>query len=430
VEPGQEAEAAGAGPRVAAVTEVLRRFEIQAPSPKARDDIHGKLLKLVAKASGPVTPEVSRVEQPPLLDVRLEGGSTAVSGVMTLIVQLPGARIRHDSLDVPSARKGSVYPDLGTLLRIDAEPGTKAPPRGPVNVAIVDSGITVDHPELRNHLWTGDGGIHGKRFIEGKSDADVTDEDGHGTMLAGTILAVANPAPGVRLMAAKFFDGTTLPRPGNAASAIDFAVENGAGIICLSWDVGLGSARLEEAIRNACRSALVVIAAGNNGSDNDRLPSFPSCYRKECPDRIITVMATNRYDEKAGLSNYGRKSVDLAAPGVAIVSTRRLLSKVAKAAKPELGWYRSYTGTSAAAAHVTGAAALLKASYSDLSPEHIKRCLVESVDRLGLKCVSGGRLNLGKALHSAAALMGAQPGNPARRRSRARRSRRSGSRIA
>jgi subtilisin family serine protease len=204
-------------------------------------------------------------------------------------------------------------------------------------------------------------------------------------------------------MAAKFYDATTPPRPGNAAKAIDFAVRDGAGIVLLSWDLGLGSNALGQAIRRACDAgALVVIACGNNGSDNDRLPWVPACYAAECPTKVITVMATDPYDDdRATFSNYGRQSVDLAAPGVKIVSTRRLLSKALAPGSPR---YRRYSGTSQAAAHVAGAAALLKFRYPKLFAEDLKRCLAgkDSVDPIpGLKCASEGRLNIVKALECA-----------------------------
>ena len=85
---------------------------------------------------------------------------------------------------------------------------------------------------------------------------------------------------------------------------------------------------LERAIQEACDAgALVVIAAGNSGTNNDVIPTIPACYRKS-PERIITVMATDRYDEKASFSNYGVRTVDLAAPGVGLVTTRAALAGV------------------------------------------------------------------------------------------------------
>jgi subtilisin family serine protease len=138
-----------------------------------------------------------------------------------------------------------------------------------------------------------------------------------------------------------------------------------------------------------------VIAAGNTGSDNDQYPLVPARYAKECqPGSVIVVMATNEYDEKPTVSNFGSTTVDLAAPGVRIETTRTFRSTGGPAKK-----YGRYTGTSAAAAQVTGAAALLKSQDPKREAKDLKACLMQTVDVLpGLKCVSGGRLNLGRAL--------------------------------
>lgn len=343
----------------------------------------------------------------PGLDVRLGGRPPAVARVLADLRGLRGVRISKDRITVrPDPRygpHGRVYPDRRALLRMGVEPDeptaapARAPRADPVVVAIVDSGITVWHPILRGHLWMGDGAIHGMRFIDGVSDSDITDENGHGTMLAGVVLAAAARDPAVRIMTAKFFDAATPARPDNAAAAIDFAVRSGAHIINLSWSVGLGSARLKTAVERACQHALVVIAAGNFGSDNDRVFRAPPKYAVDVPT-AITVMATDAGDEKAWFSNYGHRSVDVAAPGVGIVSTRRLLARTAAAGSREL---RTYSGTSAAAAFVSGAAALLKSRDPQLTATTLKARLMDAVDTvpaLERKCIRGGRLNIGKAL--------------------------------
>jgi thermitase len=305
-------------------------------------------------------------------------------------------------------RPDAVFPDPRTRHRIGLKP--EQPPargasEGPV-VAVVDSGMMVTHPDLERRLWRGtiDGQPrdYGARCIGGERGRDVTDQDGHGTRLAGTILTVTGNVP-VQLMAVKFFDADALPGPANGAAAIDFATraQPKADIINLSWDLGIGSPALKDAIRRACEGgALVVIAAGNSGADNDQAPAIPAHYRKIWPERIITVMATDRYDEKASFSNYGAKTVDLAAPGVDIVTTRASLSRASQAdltQNPFYRKYRSYNGTSAAAALVSGAAALLKSLNPNLTADQLKVKLCTSVRQttgLKSKCVSGGILDL------------------------------------
>src|SRR5262249_14217375 len=128
--------------------------------------------------------------------------------------------------------------------------------------------------------------------------------------------------------------------------------------------------------------------------DNDQYPLVPACYADECREQVIVVMATDSYDGRPIFSNFGAKSVDLAAPGVGIVSTRAPISP-----GPESRKYGRFTGTSAAAAQVSGAAALLKSQDPKRSPQEIKRLLMASVDRSPwLKCVSSGRLNLSRAV--------------------------------
>jgi len=393
-------------------TKVVRRFEIRVPSARSLGDVKLALERAIqAQPPGEIAFTIDPVQRPPLLDVRLEGAADAVSRVMARIATVGGARIQHDILRVlrdgsserGPGRKGSAYPDLNALVRIGADSLPLAKGSMPVTVALVDSGLMVEHPAFASHLWPGPGGIHGKQFIDGKGKDDISDQDGHGTLQAGTVLGAAVDAP-VKFMVTKFFDTANPTRPDNAAAALDFAANNGARIMLLAWDVGLGSAELERAFRKACKNALVVIAAGNYGSDNDwhdgrSSARAPVRFAKDNPS-TLAVMATDDSDEKAWFSNYGRQTVDLAAPGLGITSTRRCLSKAD--ANGPLG-YRTHGGTSAAAAHVAGAAALLMSRYPDLTVQQVKRCLVDSVDRRPrLKCASGGRLNVDAALRCAA----------------------------
>jgi len=221
----------------------------------------------------------------------------------------------------------------------------------------------------------------------------------------------------------KFFDADALPGPVNGAAAIAFATEAApkAHIINLSWDLALGSVDLERAIQKACDGgALVVIAAGNSGTDNDLVPTIPAHYRKLCPPQIITVMATDRYTEKASFSNYGATTVDLAAPGVDIVTTRASVSGASgdDVARHPLLYrrLRSYNGTSAAAALVSGAAALLRSRNPSLSAVHLKDLLCGSVQTkpsLRSKCITGGLLDIEAAK---AGRLPPQSGSPAWRR--------------
>ena len=411
----------------------VRRFDLCVDEAKELGGVRNWLFSVAKEeeSSERLTCRVKAVERLSLLEVRLEGNSVAISRVVAHIADQPSLRIQRDSvrvgsppvaeLDYPDQRPptaaGLDYPDPRALVRIGLEPESRMPAvrttapsvagTETVTVAVIDSGIMVTHPDLEHHLWRGtvDGLPHryGARCISGELAPDITDQDGHGTRLAGTVLSVTGGRPDIRIMAVKFFDADALPGPANGAAAIEFATgaQPKAAIINLSWDLGIGSFALARAIAKACEAgALVVIAAGNSGTDNDRAPAIPASYRTICPEQIITVMATDRYNQKASFSNYGAETVDLAAPGVNIVTTRASLSKASKNDLTRNPFYRrheSYNGTSAAAALVSGAAALLKSLDPTLTAYELKMKLCKSVRKMpGLKskCVTGGLLSL------------------------------------
>jgi hypothetical protein len=408
---------------------VVRRFEVQVQEPRVLAHVRGLL-----RTPG-TSPETKQVGAS-LLEVRLEGSATAVSDVVSAVARTHGVRIHHDRVRLAQTARDNeylgpdpVFPDRRTLLGIGLKPGPPptARPAEPTVVAVVDSGMMVTHPDLKDHLWRGtvkgQPREYGARCIGGDDGPDVRDQDGHGTRLAGSILTAAAGGQGIQLMAVKFFDADALPGPANGAAAITFATEAApkAHIINLSWDLALGSVDLERAIQKACDGgALVVIAAGNSGTDNDLVPTIPAHYRKLCPPQIITVMATDRYNEKASFSNYGATTVDLAAPGVDIVTTRASVSGASgdDVARHPLLYrrLRSYNGTSAAAALVSGAAALLRSRNPSLSAVHLKDLLCGSVQTrpsLRSKCITGGLLDIEAAK---AGRLPPQSGSPAWRR--------------
>ena len=223
---------------------------------------------------------------------------------------------------------------------------------------------------------------------------------------SGHIAGVINPrcgdhvaVPPVRLLGVKFIDWHTPPMSRNAAEAIRYAADQGARIINASWEVGLKSRELDEAIRHASdKGALVIVAAGNNGGNNDDYRTYPACL--DLPN-LISVMASDREDEKPYFSSYGRDTVDIAAPGVDIVSTYPYLYRPPESPRSYEPAYRSYSGTSPAAAHASGAAALLLALNPDWTPQKVRKCLLESAKRVtGLRpfCPEGRRLNLDRAV--------------------------------
>jgi len=283
---------------------------------------------------------------------------------------------------------------------------------GDVIVAVVDSGVDYRHADLSANIWTNDAEVpgngrddDGNGYIDdvrgwdfANGDNDPMDDNDHGSHIAGTIAASGNNGAGVsgvnwsaRIMALKFMDNTGAGSTADAIAAIDYAVANGARVINASWGGGRYSAAMFNALSAANDAGvLFVAAAGNDGSDNDRSPSYPADY--DLPN-VISVGATDDADTLAGFSNFGAASVDLGAPGVNILSTVRN------------DRYASFSGTSMAAPHVSGVAALVLASDPGIGIPALRRALLDGTDPvadLAGRTVTGGRLNAFNALGAVA----------------------------
>lgn len=282
-----------------------------------------------------------------------------------------------------------------------------------VVVAVIDTGVRMTHEDLAANLWVNSGEIpgngidddgngviddlHGFDAIDG--GGDPSDEDGHGTHVAGTIGAVGNNATGVtgvawqvQLMPIRFL-GAGGGFLSDAIESIAYAQKNGATILNNSWGGGGFSTSLRNAIANlATDDILFVAAAGNDGANSDVTPGYPAAY--DLP-HIVSVAASDRNDQLAGFSNFGPTSVDLAAPGVAIRSTFNG-SDVS---------YATLNGTSMASPHVAGALAILRAEFPGEDAASLKARLLDTVDLVADfadTTVSGGRLNLEAALRNQA----------------------------
>jgi Subtilase family len=185
-------------------------------------------------------------------------------------------------------------------------------------------------------------------------------------------------------------DVRTPPTGLAAVAAIYQVLRNGyrTKIINASWHVLGDTGLLPQAIHYAgSQGCLVVAAAGNSGSDNTKIPTLPASYGF---DNMLVAMASDEHDEKAWFSNYGA-NVDLAAPGVRILSTGLYYVNPA---------YRAYSGTSAAAAYVSGAAALLL-QIDDWTPQEIREHLIKSAEpvrKLHGLCRANSRLSLSRAV--------------------------------
>lgn len=292
-----------------------------------------------------------------------------------------------------------------------------------VYVGIIDEGVQVTHPDLADNIWKNsfdpiDGrdndnngyvdDSNGWDFHnEDASVFDPADGDDHGTHVSGTIgarggnrLGGSGVAWNVRMISAKFI-GSSGGYVSDAISALnylrDLKTRHGLRIIASSnsWGGGGYSSALHTAILRAAKAGILfVAAAGNNGSNNDSVPNYPSNYTTlqgtsvESPasyEAVIAVAAISPSGERGSFSNYGRSTVDIGAPGVGIWSTVPTDS------------YASYTGTSMAAPHVTGVIALYAAAFPAASPAQIRAAVLSAAkptDSLAGVTVTGGRLSL------------------------------------
>ena len=287
-----------------------------------------------------------------------------------------------------------------------------------VIVGIVDTGIDYDHPDLAANIWRAPAGwdlrgcgpgTPGFRAIGGAIGCDPRDDHGNGTLVAGTIGAVGNNGIGVvgvnwrvRLMALKALDQGGFGRSSDAAAVIDYAIAaRGAGqnvrVLNFGWVDTNRSQALRDAIdRAAAAGILVVAAAGDRGLDLDQTPHYPASFATE-PDPAANVLAVTTLNNRNRVelpANIGRTSVHLGAPGVDVRSTRLG------------GGYLAYRSTGAAAAHVSGAAALVLAAAgpATLGVADLRARLLycgAPTELLDQFTTTGRRLNVARAVANA-----------------------------
>lgn len=282
-----------------------------------------------------------------------------------------------------------------------------------VIVAVIDTGIRYTHQDLAAQMWRNpqeipgngiddDGNgyvddVFGINAISGSGNP--MDDNNHGTHCAGTIGAAANGGGGhvgvawrVQLMACKFLDSSGSGATSHAIRCIDYAVAKRARILSNSWGGGGFSQGLFDSIQAARDQGVIFIAAaGNDASNNDSSPHYPSNYEL---DNVVSVAAFDRLDKLASFSNFGARSVHLGAPGVQIYSTTAGSDTA----------YSTFNGTSMATPHVSGVAALVAAQFPAIGLAELKQRLINTVvpttDLQG-RVASGGRVNAFNALNAA-----------------------------
>lgn len=359
---------------------------------------------------------------PGLSVVKLPSGITVQDALVTLnaaedvLYVHPNYRVYADTLPNDSRfgelwglhntgqSGGRLDADIDASEAWDVSTGSES-----VVVAVIDTGVDYNHEDLAGNMWNNPAEMNGlpgvdddqNGFIDDiygydfcNSDSNPMDDHYHGTHCAGTIAAVGNNGKGVtgvcwnvKIMALKFLDSGGDGWTSDAVECVEYARLMGAKVMSNSWGGGPYAQALKDAIDAAGQAgSAFVAAAGNDGVNNDTYPQYPSSYTS---DNLISVLATDRSDNRSSFSNYGLVSVDLGAPGSAILSCQ------------PGNRYQFLNGTSMATPHVSGACAMLWSVNPLLAVSEIKDLLLDSADPLPAltgKCVSGGRLNLGSAV--------------------------------
>lgn len=282
-------------------------------------------------------------------------------------------------------------------------------------IAVIDTGIDFSQKELQSALWKNEAELYGTRGVDDDHNGYIddiyginlvrpeeklpVDRNGHGTHVASIIASnsigdgpgIMGISPKTRIMVIKYLDDQMYALTDQAGLAIRYAVDMGAQIINCSWGSALPSKSLEEAIHYAkTKNVLIVAGAGNDAMNLDLYqyqdPNaegfFPALYRQQY-DNVISVAAIDPQGEATSISNFGKTTVDIAAPGWGV-----------------WGWtlngIQKYQGTSQATPFVSGVAALIKSLYPDLQPAEIRKRLLENASPLKAlrkKIISGGYLN-------------------------------------
>ena len=330
----------------------------------------------------------------------VEGDAVATEGAITNDPQVGSLYGLHNT----GQTRGTADADIDAPEAWATHTG-RTQAQGGTLLAVIDTGIDYNHPDLQNNVWSnpgeipGDGidndgngvvdDVHGYNAYD--NSGDPMDGHSHGTHCAGTIAAEGNNGVGVagvnhhaNLMGVKIFNDAGRTSAAAIIRGIQYSTKMGARITSNSW----GGGRANEGIKQAFAEspALHLMAAGNSGTDNDSRPHYPSSY--DLPNKIA-VAATDHNDNLANFSCYGATSVDIAAPGVNILST------------VNGGGYKSYSGTSMATPHVAGAALLVADANPGISNEDLKARLLDGADeksQLNGKVVTGARLNVANAI--------------------------------
>lgn len=312
----------------------------------------------------------------------------ATTGVSPVVAEVPSPPTNDPRWDVLWGMRNINAPKAWTTIHDST-----------VIVAVIDTGVDYGHTDLSGNMWKDSAGAHGYDFVD--NDADPMDLHGHGTHCAGTVGAVGNNGTGVvgvnwhmQIMALRWLNSSGSGEIVDAIKAIDFAVDHGAKVLSNSWYWPEDDPDLLAVIQRAHDAGVLFVSAAgnfaelpnNNKGDNDKVDTrgrLPSAYEL---DNIVAVAAINPSDKLTEFSEWGKRSVDLGAPGESIMST-----------VPQNGYDGTFSGTSMATPHVAGALALAWSKDPEASYAAIKQRVLErarKVPEMKNRCVTDGVLDI------------------------------------
>lgn len=291
-----------------------------------------------------------------------------------------------------------------------------------VKIAVIDTGVDYNHPDLKANMWTNTAEANGKPGVDddgngyvddihgydfANNDGDPMDGNGHGTHCSGTIAAehdngigIAGVMANAEIVGIKFLTDQGSGSTADAIKAIDYATKINVDIMSNSWGGGGYSQALKDSIIAAKNAGIVfTAAAGNSATDNNSQPHYPSNYDVE---NVISVAANNYNDQLAFFSCYGSKTVHVSAPGRNILSTTPNNS------------YDVYSGTSMATPHVTGVIGLYLSQFGRTDVKTLRDNLMKSsvyARAYGRKTIGKGRVDAYNFLTGVTAYRPAEP-NP------------------
>ncbi len=328
------------------------------------------------------------------------------------------------------------------LPKIEADNAwTKIRDASDITVAVIDSGVNISNPDLKNNIWRNTkeipnnnidddkngfiDDVNGWDFVANVSDPRPKFEEGwtetgisHGTMVAGIIGAEGNNEEGVtgvawkvKIMPLRVLNDKGEGRINAVVRAIDYAVANGADIINLSFVTFTYSQSLQDAITRAYQANVILVAAAGNdqasgdGNNTSKKPIYPACMDgNNGENMVIGVAATDALDQKATFSSYGFNCVDITAPGISFFNT------ITYGGNPQYldrNYDGYWSGTSMAAPVVSGVMALVAQVNPDLNRNDIVNLVLGSADNISqlnpnyLGQLGHGRVNANRAVDMA-----------------------------